>query len=213
MTDPDSATHVTCLVCGGTLSLERARAGEACAICGHTNWDPPIVREPEPTVEEEVVQPVDHPDSSGGDGFVPPYVPSRPRRRGGMKLVVIAVLVVVIGVVIQQVWAFNAAKSPSGSAPTASMGVESSLKKGQWVLVLESLPKKTKSQKDAYAVASRLAKNRSTAVLDSNRVPGLTNGYWAVVALPFSTSKNAATSGCRDFGRKVGGSCYARQVK
>ncbi len=213
MTDPDSAAHVTCLVCGGTLSLERARAGEACAICGHTNWDPPIAREPEPPVEEEVVQQVDHPDPSGGDNLVPPYVPSRPRRRGRMKFVVIAILVVVIGVVIQQVWAFNAAKRPSGSAPTASDGIGSSPKKGQWVLVLESLSKKTKSQKDAYAVASRLARSRSTTVLDSTRVPGLTNGYWAVVALPFSASKNAATSGCRDFGRKIGGNCYARQVQ
>ena len=216
MTHADSGAEVTCLVCGGTLSLERALAGEVCGICGRADWDPPLAQpQPEPARDHEETAPP--PDGQVGppgeaDSTVPPHLPSR--RTRWAKPLLIVVILMVVGVVIQQILATGggASRQPT-SAPTSGAGTNPSPKKGQWVLVLESLPKKTKSQQEAHSVASRLATSRSTAVLDSSRVPGLRAGYWAVVALPFSDSKNAATSGCRDFGRKVGASCYAREVR
>lgn len=82
--------------------------------------------------------------------------------------------------------------------------------RGDWVLVLESLPKKSKTRADAEAAAAKLG--TAAAVIDSNRHKGLNDGYWAVVAADAYRSKKAASRACADFDRSAGPTCYPRQI-
>lgn len=83
---------------------------------------------------------------------------------------------------------------------------------GSWITVLESLPQQEFSQEQAAARATSLSvAGYPVSVIDSDTVPGLNSGYWAL-GVPGSSSREAAVALCGVFGRQAGGTCYPRQV-
>lgn len=213
MTEIDPLATLTCLVCQNTQSALDAIDLGGCRVCGQANWDPALpVPKVEPTdrPDDETLSDVDSGVGERPEVPVPqPWVPTPKRRRSRKKLIWGLLALLIVGVLIQQAWSFATKQGP----PAAGTSTPAPPKKGDWVLVLESLPKKSKTQADARSVASRVSKGRAVAILDTNRYTGLTKGYWAVVAGNWFKSERAARAACADFGRKPGGSCYARQLK
>lgn len=99
------------------------------------------------------------------------------------------------------------APSPSPS-PTSDPRTVTSLPSGGWITILDSFPKPERTEADAWSLAESLP---GAVVIDSDRIPGLNGGYWAV-ALTGSSSRSEAASACSRVGRSVGGECYPRQV-
>lgn len=77
--------------------------------------------------------------------------------------------------------------------------------------VLDSMPKGAHTEQEAWAIANGLSGRAKVVVVDSDRISGLNNGYWAL-AITGSTSRNEATNWCSVVNRSVGGDCYPRQV-
>lgn len=125
--------------------------------------------------------------------------------RARSSVIAIAVAAV-LAVVAHQAWIGYLPPAPAAQAAPAAP----TFKKGDWVLVLESLPKKSKTRADAEAAAAKLG--TAAAVIDSNRHKGLNDGYWAVVAADAYRSKKAASRACADFDRSAGPTCYPRQI-
>lgn len=196
-----SSGRVTCLVCNATQATVVAQAAGQCSICGSAEWDPPLDRPIEVdsggTQVHSVPQPL-QPEVA--------YLPTA-KRKFPVKLLVIIAVVVALVLGIRALWP---SVSPQAQPSTSSSAVP--FKKGDWLLVLASLPKKTKSQDDARAVASQLNKKSATKVLDGAAVPSLMDEYWYVVAKTAFKSRSAATKACDKFGRKAGDECNPRQV-
>ena len=87
----------------------------------------------------------------------------------------------------------------------------SSLPSGSWITVLDSLAKTEHTEQAAQANADRLSGAAQVVVVDSDRIPGLNNGYWAI-SITGSNSRSQATDRCALLNRPVGGTCYPRQV-
>lgn len=107
----------------------------------------------------------------------------------------------------------EASPTPTPSAsptPTPEPAVET-LPSGSWILVLDSLEKHKYDLREANIEAEILSGSQYVEVLDSDAIPGLNGGYWALAVTGFS-SRSDATEACEDLGRSVGGSCYPRQV-
>ncbi|MDI9628111.1 MAG: hypothetical protein QM286_06150, partial [Acidobacteriota bacterium] len=113
----------------------------------------------------------------------------------------------------------------SGSAPTQTSvrprttatarpttAAVTSLSRGSWITVLESLPKNEVAVTHAQASASALSVNGyRVVVVDSDAIPGLNPGYWALSVTGFA-SRDAAVAACPGLGREVGGTCYPREI-
>lgn len=99
----------------------------------------------------------------------------------------------------------------SAAAPTPESRTVTSLPSGTWLTVLDSLPKGERTEAEAWAMADSLSGQARVVVVDSDRIPGLRAGYWAV-AIPGSSSRDQASALCAGVGRSVGGTCYPRQV-
>lgn len=196
--------RVTCLVCNASQSMAVARSGGACSICGSTEWDPPLDLPVEEAASETQEHSVPQPPPEPFTPFTP-----KPKRRFPVKAVVILAVIVALILGIRAVWPSG---SPQANQSTRSSSPASTFKKGDWLLVLESLPKKSKSHKDAETLAKKLNKKSATRVVDSAQVSGLRNGYWVVVAKGAFSSRAAASKACAKFGRKAGSNCYPRQV-
>lgn len=105
------------------------------------------------------------------------------------------------------------ASSPSPSTPPASQEATglTDLPEGSWIAVLESIPSDSPLD-EALAKAADLKNNdRHPIVLSSTRHLGLNSGYWVVADGPHD-SEAAARAACSNYGRPVGGSCYARST-
>lgn len=109
-------------------------------------------------------------------------------------------------------------RTPPGPAPapaasrSATTTPSTGPAAGSYLLVLASLPKGTTSRAEAQGRADALAvAGHTPAVLDSDSVPGLHGGYWAIAETGFA-DEAAALAGCATYGREPGGSCYARKV-
>ena len=101
------------------------------------------------------------------------------------------------------------AATPTG--PSAS-GVLTQLPAGTFVAVLDSLPKASTTPEQAVARAAQLSiPTQALAAIDTDAVPGLTPGYYAI-GVPGATSRDQVAQLCQALGRSVGGSCYARLV-
>lgn len=86
-----------------------------------------------------------------------------------------------------------------------------SLSSGSWITVLDSMPKSQRGEQEAWAMADGLSGSARVVVVDSDRIPGLNDGYWAI-AITGSSSRNEANGWCSVMDRPVGGTCYPRQV-
>ncbi len=96
--------------------------------------------------------------------------------------------------------------------PTPTSTAVMSLPAGTWITVLESLPKNEFSLVQAEAKAASLSvAGHPVSVIDSDAIPGLNKGYWAL-GVPGGYSREAAVALCDTFGRQAGGTCYPRQV-
>ena len=103
---------------------------------------------------------------------------------------------------------------PSGQRqPTTSTAqAVTSLPSGTWITILESLPKNENTLAAAQARATGMAGyGPKVPVIDSDAIPGLNGGYWALGITGYG-SRESATAICSTFGREAGGSCYPRQV-
>lgn len=99
---------------------------------------------------------------------------------------------------------------PPISPPTAP--AVKSLPAGSWITILDSLPKNEFSQVQAEAKAVMLSvAGYPVSVIDSDAIPSLNGGYWAL-GVTGSSSREAAVGLCGVLGRQAGGSCYPRQV-
>ncbi len=92
-------------------------------------------------------------------------------------------------------------------APT--IPVVESLPSGSWITILDSLPKEEVSLSQADAMAEALGP--MVSVIDSDAIPGLNGGYWAL-GVTGGGSRAEAAAVCGALGREAGGSCYPRQV-
>ncbi len=83
---------------------------------------------------------------------------------------------------------------------------------GSWLSVLASFSKSDRTVEQAHARAAALSTEQHTAVVvDSDRIPGLNPGYWAV-AVVNQSSREAAAAVCTALGKELGTQCYPRQV-
>lgn len=98
---------------------------------------------------------------------------------------------------------------PTYSPPPRTI---TTLPAGSWITVLDSLEKDRRTEADAWAMANGLSRpTADVVVVDSDAIPGLNPGYWAIAVIG-STSRAEATDSCAVLGRPVGGSCYPREV-
>lgn len=104
-------------------------------------------------------------------------------------------------------------QSSSQRQPTTSTAqAVTSLPSGTWITILESLPKNENTLAAAQARATGMAGyGPKVSVIDSDAIPGLNGGYWALGVTGYG-SRESATAICGTFGREAGGSCYPRQV-
>lgn len=104
-------------------------------------------------------------------------------------------------------------QSSSQRQPTTSTAqAVTSLPSGTWITILESLPKNENTLASAQARAAGMAGyGPKISVIDSDAIPGLNGGYWALGVTGYG-SRDSATAICSTFGREAGGSCYPRQV-
>lgn len=104
-------------------------------------------------------------------------------------------------------------RTPSRTpTPTPQPGVVTSLPAGEYLTVLDSLPKASTTVDGALAIAAAVSTDEHEAiVVDSDRIPGLTRGYYAVV-VPHLSTREDAEQVCQDLGLDVGTSCYPRRV-
>lgn len=109
--------------------------------------------------------------------------------------------------------ASNGVPQPTRPATTAAGSAVSSLPSGSWITVLDSMPKSefTLRQAEQRAAAMRIG-NNTVSVIDSDAIPGLNGGYWAL-GVPGLSSRESAADRCAVFNREVGGQCYPRQVE
>ena len=229
MTSVDPSAVVSCLRCRHSQVATVALEGRGCELCGAVGqWEPPI--EPLPTqaepplVEQEPIAMEPEPTGQRGAPYEtaarwpsPPLIPTHRQGKSRRGRLVVALVLVVLAIaflprLISLTTGVAGSKTPAPTTSSAS-GIEATLRRGSWVLVLESLPKKGTTSAEASAVAKRVSKKqRTVVVLDSDKVGGLTDGFWVVAAIQFS-SKSAAQRACSDFGRRAGGTCYGRQIK
>lgn len=95
---------------------------------------------------------------------------------------------------------------------TPSAQAVTSLPAGSWITILESLPKGEYSLTQAQAQAAGLGgRGPKVSVIDSDAIPGLNGGYWAL-GVTGHGSRESAVGSCGAFGREAGGSCYPREV-
>lgn len=113
--------------------------------------------------------------------------------------------------------------TPSDSTPSDSTSVDesdvesygsgggavTSLPSGTYVTILDSLPKGRYSLDTAQQRA--VSAGSGVFVVDSDPIPGLNSGYWALTVGPYST-RSEARSVCASYGRSVGGDCYDRGI-
>ncbi len=123
------------------------------------------------------------------------------------KSLIAMAAVLVLGLVGQQAWLGYASPTTSGRSAEASAPA---FKSGDWLVVLASLPKNTKSRSDAAATAAGM--KPEATVIDSTDYEGLKNGYWVVVGAKPYNSKKAAQRACAVFDRRPGPTCYPRQI-
>lgn len=98
---------------------------------------------------------------------------------------------------------------PSGGVITPDLRVPA---KGNWIVVLESVPKDEHDLAYALTLAESVQVRGGTAeVIDSDATPGLNPGYWVVIKGDFAARTDAAQE-CAGLGRDVGGDCYPRLV-
>ena len=101
-------------------------------------------------------------------------------------------------------------RTTTSARPTGA-GV-TSLSRGTWITVLESLPKDQSSLTQAQVRADTLsAHGFLVVVVNSDTIPGLNPGYWALSVTGFA-SRDAAVAACPALGREAGGTCYPREI-
>lgn len=97
--------------------------------------------------------------------------------------------------------------TPTG--PSAERPETTTLRAGQWIAVLESLPKASYTADNVRANQARFP---GAIVVDSDVTPGLNGGYWVIAGGPYASEAHARAS-CASFGRSPGGTCYPRQAR
>lgn len=102
-------------------------------------------------------------------------------------------------------------RPPTTTAPNSAV---TSLRAGSWIMILDSLPKNefTIQQAEQRAAGMRTGGRPVVSVIDSDAIPGLNGGYWAL-GVPGHSSRDSAANQCAMFNREVGGDCYPRQVE
>lgn len=107
-------------------------------------------------------------------------------------------------------------EDPSSASPSATPGAEvvTKLKSGTRIAVLASLPKSRYSAADAADMAASLARGEwKPSVVDTNKIPGLTAGYYAVAVVDLA-DYDAVKKACAGLGRVAGTDrCYSRTIR
>lgn len=115
--------------------------------------------------------------------------------------------------VVSTVVVTAAPPAPTRPATSATGSAVRSLPAGSWITIFDSLPKDEFTLQQAEQRAAGMRSGSYTvSVIDSDAIPGLNGGYWAL-GVPGATSRDSAAAMCGVFGREVGGSCYPRQVE
>lgn len=107
-------------------------------------------------------------------------------------------------------------RATQSSAPTETSqpaaGQNPTLANGSWITVLDSLDKNDHTWSEAASRAATLSNSSySVYAIDTDPVPGLNSGYYALAVIG-RDSRTDATSVCSSFGRSIGGECYPRQI-
>lgn len=101
--------------------------------------------------------------------------------------------------------------TPTEASQPAS-GQNPVLSSGSWITVLDSLDKDDHTWSEAVSRAAGLSNSSySVYAIDTDPVPGLNGGYYALAVIG-GDSRTDATSVCSSFGRAIGGECYPRQI-
>lgn len=157
-----------------------------------------------------------------------PSAVARPRRRTsrvltrllafvGTAVVAVAMIAVLPGLITRAALGDYSTRVQPTRAPVATdpvadapEGIVRNLRSGSWITVFDSLPKSEYPVDVARERAKAMAA-KGVVVVDTDAVPGLNRGFWALAIVDAPTEKVARAT-CAEVGRAVGPTCYPRRI-